>query len=410
MSNSKKISFNIILQKRVKFINLLLFQMKFPNQSRPVSNKIDLLMRESCLLNNHHYSDTLQGSNTPSTDRSRSRSGTPRTNPSSPIITPSSPTIPSSPTFPIHRDTTYNIEQQRPGDLINKPETVFCLLLIYLLYYFVEWASELLENARPLVLQFGATLSQLHPFDLIPTLAVQRTGVTFGDQFGNFVQVSPENNSEQILRAYQSHSLPLTFPPGNASDPNNELILNYEYRTKITELNLPKLTQPKIDLARRIYNSIKDDVPELESDRQSQEIYQLQQRVKSIEDGEPKAKQILPSDLALPSDIVLDVTSMSQSQSQSQTLFNFDFSHISNLDEQEKEKMISSTVAAYGDFVVKSARSFFTAEVSINSQKPGSGFCILSFHMTFHIHLSFSPLKIWHGKISYFSCCVSISA
>jgi hypothetical protein len=268
----------------------------------------------------------------------------------------------------------------------------------------------LLENAGPLVLQFGATLSQLHPFDLISTIGVQRTGVTFGDQFGNFVQVSPENNSEQILRAYQSHNLPLTFPPGNASDPNSNLILNYEYRTKITELNLPKLTQPKIELAKRIYNSVKDD--HLELDQQSQEIYQLQQRVKSIEDGEPKGKQILPPDLVLPSNLVLDVTSMSQSQLQlqSQTAFNFDFSHISNLGEEEKEKMISKTVAAYGDFVVKSACSFFTAEVSINSQKPGSGFCILSFHMTFHIHLSFSPLKIWHGKISYFNCCDSISA
>jgi len=259
----------------------------------------------------------------------------------------------------------------------------------------------LLQNAGSLVLQFASTLSQLHPFDLIPKITIQCNNVTFGDHFGNIIQISTENSCDQIAHAYQSHNLPLKFPPGDSYSTDNDLVLNYRYETKVAELDLQKLSKSKIQLAKRIHAAIeKSSAGDLEhpQDNQSQYIYQLykKQQVITGSDGQHaitsgdgqhaitsgdrqhaitsgesetgggsvstskgKEKQVEQPP------IILNVSGLPEQQ-----ILNVDFDFTvtsSQEDQEEKDRMMSEKAASFGEFVVKSARSFFMAEVSITS-------------------------------------------
>jgi len=175
----------------------------------------------------------------------------------------------------------------------------------------------------------------------------------------------------------------LKFPPGDSYSTDNDLVLNYWYETKVAELDLPKLSKSKIQLAKRIHAAIeKSSAGDLEhpQDNQSQYIYQLykKQQVITGSDGQHaitsgesetgggsvstskgKEKQVEQPP------IILNVSGLPEQQ-----ILNVDFDFTvtsSQEDQEEKDRMMSEKAASFREFVVKSARSFFMAEVSITS-------------------------------------------
>ncbi len=279
----------------------------------------------------------------------------------------------------------------------------------------------MLRNAGPLVLQFASTLSQLHPFDLIPNITIQHNNVTFSDQFGNILKISTENSGDQITHAYKSHNLPLKFPPGDRYSTDRDLVLNYKYETKVAELDLPKLSKSRILLAKRIHAAIKESSAshsEHLQDNQSLSIYQLYKNQHMITgsneqhaftsgqsetDGDRQhtlaSGESVPTSKGKEKQVEQPSLVLNVSDSSEQQILQLDFN--STTSQEEKDKMMSEKAASFGEFVVKSARSFFMAEVSIVKSQ---GLAFASRVFTY-MPLLFRPLKTSHEKISCFNYC-----